>query len=43
MVNFLLDGVLNLYQDIEYLEENEVQYGDVIYSVQLNQLVLETY
>lgn len=43
VVNCLLDGAFYPCQDVEYLEEIEVQYGDATYSVQLDGSVLETY
>lgn len=43
VVNCLLGGTLRPCQDVEYLEEIEVQYGDAAYPVQLDGLVSETY
>lgn len=43
VVNFLLDSALNPCQDVEHLREVEVQCAYIIHSVQLEELVLETY
>lgn len=43
VVNCLLDGAFYPCQDVDYLEEIEVQYGDATDSVQLDGSVLETY
>lgn len=39
VVNCLLGGALHPCQDVEYLEEIEVQYGDAAYSVQLDRWI----
>lgn len=43
VVNFPLHGALNPCQDEEYLEEIQVESGDVVYSMQLDGLVLEIF